>query len=104
VQVADPAVTVSTTAGEAIPLKLAVTLLDPAATPVANPPGLIVAVVVDDDAHETCDVMFCVLLSPYVPMAVSCCVAPAGIEGLVGVTAIELRDGADTGVKTISTA
>ena len=58
------AVTVSTSAGEVTPLKLAVMLLVPAATPVAipafPPPVTIVAATVFDDVHVTVEVMFCI--------------------------------------------
>ena len=58
------AVTVSTSAGEVTPLKLAVMLLVPTPTPVARPPlAVIVATVVVADAHVTDAVRFCVLLS-----------------------------------------
>ena len=50
---------------------------------------MIVAAVVFDEAQVTEDVMFCVLLSEYVPVAVNCCVVPLGIEGLAGLTAMD---------------
>jgi hypothetical protein len=40
--------------------------------------------------------MFCVVLSLYVPVAVNCCVVPAGIAGLTGVTVIEASVAAAT--------
>ena len=57
------AVTVNTTAGEVTPLKLAVMLLVPTATPVAKPPAAIVATPAVADAHVTEAVSVCVLLS-----------------------------------------
>ena len=65
----------------------------PADTPVANPLALIVATAVLDDVQVTWLVIFCVLPSEYVPVAVNCCVAPAVMVGFAGVTAIELSVG-----------
>src|SRR5271167_5013755 len=55
----------------------------------ANPPLLMVAVVVLEDAHVTLAVRFCVELSLYVPVAVNCCVLPAATDGFTGVTAMD---------------
>jgi hypothetical protein len=55
--------TVSTSAGDVTPLKLAVMLLVPTPTPVAKPPEAIVATEVVTDAHVTEPVRFCVLVS-----------------------------------------
>jgi hypothetical protein len=63
----------------------------PTATPVARPPGVIVAT--PDELHAAVLVRFCVLPLLYVPVAVNCCVLPAAIEGFAGVTAIEARTG-----------
>ena len=63
------------------------------ATAVANPEVLIVAFVASDGLHVTDAVMFCVLLSEYVPVAVNCWVAPTAILGFAGVTAIEASVG-----------
>jgi len=52
------------------------------------PPLLIVATPVVSELHCTVPVMFCVLPSVYVPVAVNCCVVPSGIDGIAGVTAI----------------
>ena len=41
-------------------------------------------------------VMFCVLVSENVPVAVNCCVAPLTSDGLAGVTAIEVSVAAVT--------
>jgi hypothetical protein len=61
----------------------------PAFTPVARPVGLIVTSVASDELQVTEFVRFCVEVSLNVPVAVNCCVFPAGIEGFAGVTAID---------------
>src|ERR1700735_2504679 len=67
----------------------ALMVLVPAATPVANPPVVIVATLVVPELHVTELVKFCVELSEKVPVAVNCCVAALAIEGFAGVTAID---------------
>lgn len=67
----------------------AVIVVEPAATPVASPVFEIVALLVFDELQVTEPVIFCVVLSEYVPVAVNCCVAPGAILGLAGITAIE---------------
>jgi hypothetical protein len=57
------AVTVSTSTGEVTPVKLAVMLLVPMPTPVANPAALIVATVVVAELHVTWLVMFAMVES-----------------------------------------
>jgi hypothetical protein len=52
-------------------------VLVPTATPLASPLALMVATVVVAEAQVTWLVMFWVLPSEYVPVAVNCCVAPA---------------------------
>jgi len=74
----------------------ALIVLVPAATPVANPPALIVATLVVCDVHVTVLVKFCVELSENVPVAVNCSVALFAIEGFAGVTAIDTSVGAVT--------
>ena len=69
---------------------------EPAATPDANPEAEMVATVAFDEVHVTEFVKFWVLVSENVPVAVNCCVAPAEIDGLAGVTAIEVRVAAVT--------
>ena len=76
--------------------ELACILLVPAATPVANPPAVIVATVVVCELQVTEPVKFCVELSEKVPVAVNCSVAAIAIEGFAGVTAI------DTSVGTVA--
>ena len=68
----------------------------PGAKPVANPPAPIVATPLFDELHVTVPVKFCVLLSVYVPVAVNCCVFPAGMEAFAGVMAIETNAAAAT--------
>jgi hypothetical protein len=85
-----------TTARVAVPLTapfvaVMVTGLVVAPTPVANPLATIVALLVSDDVHVTLLVMFWVLVSLKVPVAVNCCWLPSGIEGLAGVTAIDVN-------------
>ena len=81
-------VTVNTVEPEMAP-EVALIVEVPAATPVASPPALIVAVAVVAELHVTLPVMFAVLLSEYVPVAVNCCVVPFTIDGFAGVTAID---------------
>ena len=52
---------------------------------------LIVATDVVSELHCTVVVRFCEVPSVKVPVAVNCCVVPAGIEGIAGVTAMETR-------------
>jgi hypothetical protein len=59
------------------------------ATAGVGPPVLIVLTPGVSELHSTVPVMFCVLPSVYVPVAVKACVAPSGITGTAGVTAIE---------------
>src|SRR3984957_13553114 len=66
-----------------------VTLL---ATPAEGPSLLIVATAGVSELHCTVPVMFCVLPSVKVPVAVNCCVVPRGMEGIAGVTAVETRN------------
>lgn len=90
-------VTVSTAVPEIGP-ELAVIVELPLATASAKPAVggvlLTVATAVFEEVHVTLLVMFRVLLSVYVPVAVNCCVVLAAIGGLTGVTTIETRPGA----------
>jgi hypothetical protein len=79
-----------------IPLKVAEIVLVPTATPVARPAVVMVATPVFEEVHVTWPVRFCVVLSLYVPVAVNCCVIPAGIAGLAGVTVMDVRVAAAT--------
>ncbi len=51
---------------------------------------LIVATLVFELDHVTSVLMFCVVPSPYVAVAVYCCVVPLLTLALAGVTAMEL--------------
>jgi hypothetical protein len=75
-------------------------MLVPCPVPVARPPAVIVAAADVAEAHVTEAVKFCVLLSLKVPVAVNCCVCPLTMDGVAGVTAIEIRLAA----VTVSTA
>jgi hypothetical protein len=97
----------TTTAG--VTVRLAVPVKDPAVTPIvavptalarAAPAELTLAIADADELHVAVFVRFCVLPLLYVPVAVNCCVSPAAIEELAGVTATEAR----TGEVTVSTA
>ncbi len=91
----DAAVTVSVV-DPLIEPEVAVIVVLPCATLVANPAALIVAALVVPELHVTVAVRFCVELSLYVPVAVNCSVVPALIEGLAGVTAIDTKVAAVT--------
>src|SRR5262249_19848727 len=73
--------------------KVAVIVVEPTATLVASPslpPALVtVAAAASDDDQVTLAVRSCVVVSVYTPVAVSCCVVPSAIDGLVGVTPME---------------
>jgi len=76
-----------------MPPDVAVIVVVPAATGVANPSEpaalLIVATPVVDELQVTVVVRFCVVPSENVPVAVNCLVVPLATLGLVGVTAME---------------
>ena len=77
------------TALEETPLKLAVIVVLPAATPFASPEApftLIPATAGFDDVHCAVAVTFCVLPSVKVPMAANCVVVPTAIDAAAGVT------------------
>ena len=54
---------------------------------------LIVPTFVDEELHATVLVRFWVLPSVYVPVAANCWVLPFGIDGPVGLTAIDTSTG-----------
>ena len=84
-------VTVSTVEPLTSP-SVAVMLEVPVARPVARPlVAPMVAVAVVPEAHVTAAVRSRCEPSLYVPVAVNCCVSPAAIEGLAGVTAMLCR-------------
>lgn len=62
----------------------------------ANPLDAIVAILVLEELQLTEVVIFAVLPSVYVPVAVNCSVAPARIDGFAGVTAIDTSAGGTT--------
>ncbi len=66
----------------------------PSLRPNASPVPLIVATLVLEEDHVTLNVMSCVLLSLYLPVAVNCCEAPLAMDGLVGVTIMVCSVGA----------
>jgi hypothetical protein len=74
----------------------ALIVLVPAATPVANPPVVIVATLVVSEVHVAVLVRFCVELSEKVPVAMNCFVALLAIDGFAGVTVIDTSVGAVT--------
>ena len=69
--------------------KVAVTVEEPAATPLTKPPALTVAFAIVEEDHVTRSVTSHVLASLFVPVATSCCVVFTGTVGFAGVTAIE---------------
>ena len=79
-----------------LPLKAAVMVAVPATLAVARPLLFTVAVVVLDELQVTCAVIFWVVESEYVPVAVNCWVVPAALLAVAGVTAIEDRVAAVT--------
>jgi hypothetical protein len=79
-----------------IPLRVALIVDVPLATPVARPALEIVATEVVADAQVTWLVKSCVDLSEYVPVAVNCSVKPLTTLGFAGVTAIDCSTAAVT--------
>ena len=67
----------------------------PSATAVASPVVLMVATLVAEDVHVTCEFTFPVVLLPKVPVAVYCCVPPGMICALNGDSVIETIVSAD---------
>jgi hypothetical protein len=61
----------------------------PAPTVVARPVESMVAVAVDELDHTTELLKSCVVPSPYVPVALNCCVLPSATDGFDGPTAID---------------
>jgi hypothetical protein len=72
------------------PPSVAVTVVLPDATPVANPVEEMVATLVELEDQVATPVRSVVVPSEFVPMAVNCWVAPTLTVAPVGVTAIEL--------------
>lgn len=96
-EVAVAAVTVNDAFAEIDP-EVAVMVVLPAATPWARPfvglVSLIVAAAVFEELQSTVEVMFCLLLSVKVPVAINCWLVCLAIVGFAGVTAIETNAGA----------
>jgi hypothetical protein len=69
--------------------EVALMVLVPTATAVAEPLDVMVATLAVTDAHVTWLVRLAVLASLYVPVAVNCCVKPFAMDGLAGVTEID---------------
>ena len=83
---------------EAVPLtelELAVIVVKPVPTLVARPVESIVATDEDDEDQVT-DWSHCVLPSSKFPTAVNSCVVPSAMDGIAGVTEIEIRCAATT--------
>ena len=84
-----------TEAEPCIPLKTAVIEVDPRPTPVTNPsnPGILptCAIVVSAEVKCAGSVQSWVVPSLKPQVAVSCTVVPLAIEGLAGVTVIEVK-------------
>lgn len=86
------------TVSEAVPLTdpdVAVIVVEPAATPVALPLTSIVAAEVADELHVT-EVSSWKLPSSKLPTAVNCCCVPGAIDGVAGLTVIEVNCAATT--------
>src|SRR5208282_2456849 len=58
---------------------------------VARPLTVIDAMLFFDELQVTVPVMFCVVPSENVPVAVNCCNVPRGMDAFAGVTAIETK-------------
>jgi hypothetical protein len=86
------------------PVRIAVTVVDPAATPVATPAAFTVATAGLEVVQLTAPVTSAVVLSLYVAVARNCCVALAAMLGAAGVTAMEVRVFVTTGACTVSDA
>ncbi len=91
--------TVSKDEPEMLPIA-ALTVVEPTLCEVARPFDpealLTAATAAELELQVTADVMFCVVLSVYVPVAVNCSVRPSATVGFVGVTAIEVSAAAVT--------
>jgi hypothetical protein len=74
---------------------------EPAATAVARPPLLTVAVAVLDEVQVACEVISWVVESEYVPVAVNCWVAPTAMLAGVGDTVIEVNVAAAVTVRVV---
>jgi hypothetical protein len=87
------------------PLTVAVTVVDPAATPLARPADPIVATLGVPLAQTPVVDTFAVVPSLYVAVAVNCCVAPTCTLAVAGFTTIEVSvTGGGAGVATVNVA
>ena len=75
---------------------VAVMVVVPMETAKASPALSIVATDGLDELQVTCVVKSFLVPLEYVPMAINCCIAPTGILGLTGITAMEDRVAAFT--------
>lgn len=78
------------------PADVAVMIVVPWPTLLARPPAPTVATVKEEVVHLAELVRYCVLPSLKVPSALNCWVSPNEIEGVPGVTEIDLRIGGVT--------
>jgi hypothetical protein len=74
---------------------VAVIVVVPPLTPAASPLELMLATELADELHVT-DVNSCVLPSSKLPTALNCCCVPTAIEGVAGLTEIEVKFAATT--------
>ena len=88
------AFTVSVSGGLVTVPEVAVTLVEPGPTALASPLAAMVATPLVAEAQVTLLVIFWVLLSLYVPVAVSWSVPPTTTEDAAAVTAIDVSVGA----------
>ncbi len=82
------------TVSEVLPLtdpEAAVIVTVPRLPADARPLTVIDAMLFFDELQVTVSVMFCVVPSENVPVAVNCCTVPRGMDAFTGVTAIETR-------------
>ena len=86
----DPVFTVSVVEPVILPI-IALMIEAPDVTPVARPPGAIVATLVLLELHATKGVRFSVLPFLKLPVAVNCRVFPTRSVGFAGVTVIDFR-------------
>ncbi|MFH0899558.1 MAG: hypothetical protein V2A73_02890, partial [Pseudomonadota bacterium] len=62
------------------PLRAALIMAVPGATPVARPAASMTAMPVELELQVTCEVISLLVLSVNTPVALSCCATPAGTE------------------------
>jgi hypothetical protein len=82
------------TLNEVLPLtepEIAVMVTLPRFPAITRPLTVIDAMLFFDELHVTVPVMFCVVPSENVPVAVNCCKVPRGMDALAGLTAIDTK-------------